>query len=182
MADFSRAAGTAEQEKSFRVYLMRRGQAEPREQTLAARGSAKSLTPEGRKRIIEIAGGLLKVGFDVDGIVSSPSRAALETANLVATLLQPEVPVETCEALLPGGSVDDAIRFIRGRTELRRVLVVGHEPGLSRLAARLLDSSEDANLKLKKGGCCLLTFDELPSRGNGRLVWWLPPGLLRKLR
>ena len=182
VADFSRAAGTAEQEKSFRVYLMRRGQAEPRGQTLAARGSAKSLTPEGRKRIIEIAGGLLKVGFDVDGIVSSPSRAALETANLVATLLQPEVPVETCEALLPGGSVDDAIRFIRGRTELRRVLVVGHEPGLSRLAARLLDSSEDANLKLKKGGCCLLTFDELPSRGNGRLVWWLPPGLLRKLR
>jgi phosphohistidine phosphatase SixA len=180
--DPGRVADSAPQEKGFRIYLMRRGQAEPRGRALAGRGSAKYLTPEGRKRVSEITAGLAKVGFDVDGIVSSPARAALETAKLVGTLVRPEVPVETCNALLPGGSPEDAIRFLRERTALRRVLVVGHEPGLSRIAARLLDSGEDANLKLKKGGCCLLTFDELPSRGNGQLVWWLPPRVLRKLR
>ena len=78
--------------------------------------------------------------------------------------------------------MEEAMRFIQQRPELRRVLVVGHEPGLSRLAARLVDSSEDSNLKLKKGGCCLLAFEDLPAAGKGRLVWWLPPRLLRKLR
>jgi phosphohistidine phosphatase SixA len=169
-------------EKGFRVYLMRHGQTEPQEQVHARAGLAGPLTAEGRKRISEIAAGLVKVGFSADGILTSPRRPALETAQIVGRVLQPNVAVEPCEALLPEGSLDDAVRFIHRRPEMRRILVVGHEPALSRLAARLMDSSEDANLKLKKGGCCLLSFENLPSPGHGRLVWWLPPRLLRKLR
>ncbi len=87
-----------------------------------------------------------------------------------------------------GDSLPRSLRSARegeslGRpSEVRRLLLVGHEPALSQLASRLLDSSEGANLKLKKGGCCLLSFEDLPSPSNGRLVWWLPPRLLRKLR
>jgi phosphohistidine phosphatase len=179
-AEMVRSAETAE--KGFRVYLMRHGQTEPRGQVPSGAGFAGPLTAEGRKRVSEIAAGLVKVGFAADGILTSPLRPALETAQIVGAVLQPNMAAEPCEALLPEGSLDDALRFIRRRPEMRRILVVGHEPALSRLAVRLLDSSEDANLKLKKGGCCLLSFDDLPSPGNGRLVWWLPPRLLRKLR
>jgi len=59
--------------------------------------------------------------------------------------------------------------------------MIGHEPGLSRIAARLLEGSEDANLKLKKAGCCLLKFDAVPPHSSGLLEWWLPPRLLRRL-
>ncbi len=63
----------------------------------------------------------------------------------------------------------------------KRVLVVGHEPDLSQLAARLVGAGRHANLKLKKGGCCLITFDEFPPKSPGQLVWWLSPRVLRKL-
>jgi phosphohistidine phosphatase len=176
-----RSAQSASQQEGFRIYLMRHGQAGPRGKTPARAGRSRALTAEGKKRIGEIAAGLVRVGFAVDAIVTSPLRSALETAQIVGALLQPKVAVEPCEALLPEGSLDDAIRFLRRRPELRQVLLVGHEPALSRLAARLLDSKEGANLKLKKGGCCLLAFEDPPEPGKGRLIWWLPPRLLRKL-
>jgi phosphohistidine phosphatase len=164
------------------MYLMRHGPAVPGGK-VNPRGTAQSpLTPEGRKKVSEIARGLVETGFSVDWIISSPWRHTLETAQLVAARFPVEVPVESCVALLPSGSIEEMIRFLRKRPDLRRMLIVGHEPGLSKLAARLTDCSEDANLKLKKGGCCLLRFDEPPSQGNGRLVWWLPPRLLRRLR
>jgi phosphohistidine phosphatase SixA len=169
-------------ERGFRVYLMRHGPSVPGGK-VNPRGTALSpLTPEGRKKVSEIAKGLIETGFNIDWIISSPWRQAMETAQLVAARLPAEVPVDSCEALLPSGPIEETIRFLRKRPDLRRVLIVGHEPGLSRLAARLTDCSEGANLKLKKGGCCLLRFDDPPSRGNGRLVWWLPPRLLRRLR
>jgi phosphohistidine phosphatase len=169
-------------EKRFWVYLMRHGPAVPGGKVNPRGTSESPLTPEGRKKVSEIARGLLQTGFDVDGIISSPWRHAAETAQIVAARLPGEVSVDCCEALQPTGSLEEAVRQLRKRPNLRRVLMVGHEPGLSRMAARLVDSSEGANLKLKKGGCCLLAFDETPSPGNGRLVWWLPPRLLRRLR
>jgi hypothetical protein len=36
-------------------------------------------------------------------------------------------------------------------------------------------------MAFKKGGCCLITFNEFPPKSPGRLAWWLPPRILRKL-
>jgi phosphohistidine phosphatase SixA len=60
--------------------------------------------------------------------------------------------------------------------------VVGHEPDLSELAARLIGAASHANLGLKKGGCCMVSFEEFPPRSPGQLEWWLTPRLMRKLR
>jgi phosphohistidine phosphatase SixA len=58
--------------------------------------------------------------------------------------------------------------------------VVGHEPWVSELVARLLGTRHDERLEFKKGGVALV---EVPGRlaGGGRLVWYLPPKVLRKL-
>jgi phosphohistidine phosphatase SixA len=52
---------------------------------------------------------------------------------------------------------------------------------LSELAARLIGAGRHANLAFKKGGCCLITFDEFPPKSPGQLIWWLTPRLLRKM-
>jgi phosphohistidine phosphatase len=60
------------------------------------------------------------------------------------------------------------------------VAVVGHEPWVSELLARLLGTRHDARLAFKKGGAALV---DVPGRlaGGGSLVWYLPPKVLRKL-
>jgi phosphohistidine phosphatase len=60
------------------------------------------------------------------------------------------------------------------------VAIVGHEPTLSQLLARLLGSGRAERFAFKKGGAALV---ELPTEGRsaGRLIWFLRPRILRDL-
>jgi phosphohistidine phosphatase len=161
---------------------MRHGIAVTRGSAGFANDSARALTPEGQEKMQEAAQGLVQIGFEVDWIVSSPLVRAVETADIVAKSLAARPPMDLCDALRPGGSAEDLVAFLAKRPNRRRVLLVGHEPDLSELAARLIGAGGHANLMFKKGGCCLIIFEEFPPRGPGELVWWLTPRLLRKLR
>ena len=58
--------------------------------------------------------------------------------------------------------------------------VVGHEPQVSELLARLLGTDKADRLTFRKGGAALVDADGLLAEG-GRLVWYLTPRLLREL-
>jgi phosphohistidine phosphatase len=164
------------------LYIMRHGLAVTRGSVRFSDDAQRPLVPEGKEKMREIAEGLKRMGFEVDWIVSSPLVRAVETAGIIADSLASSAPVDVCEAMRPGGSPEEVIAFLAKRPSRTRVLVVGHEPDLSELAARLIGAGSHANLALKKGGCCMISFDEFPPRSPGQLVWWLTPRLLRKLR
>lgn len=166
----------------YELYIMRHGIAVDRGSAGFSDDSKRPLTPEGKKKMKEIAAGLTRLGFDVDWVVTSPLIRAAETAEIVAEELAPAVPKDFCDALRPGGSPEALITFLAKHSNRKRVLVVGHEPDLSELAARLVGAGRHANLAFKKGGCCLITFNEFPPKSPGQLVWWLTPKLMRKLK
>jgi phosphohistidine phosphatase SixA len=63
------------------------------------------------------------------------------------------------------------------------VLVVGHEPTLSRLASLMLTgSSESLSIKLKQGGVIALEFADRVERGVATLRWMMTQRQLRQLR
>lgn len=165
----------------YEFYIMRHGIAVTRGSAGFSDDAKRPLTPQGKQRMRQISEGLKRVGFDVDWIVSSPLVRAVETAEIVAETLGSNLPLEFCEALRPGGSAEALIAFLAKRPERKRVLVVGHEPDLGEMAARLVGAGRHANLSFKKGGCCLITFDAFPPKSPGRLLWWLTPRLMRKL-
>lgn len=162
------------------LYLMRHGVALARESGGALDDAKRPLTPDGKAKMKQIAGGLGRLGFAVDWIVTSPLVRAVETAEIVAESVG-DVPVDFCDSLRPGGTPEALVAFLAKQPARKRVLLVGHEPGLSELAARLLGAGRHANLSFKKGGCCLITFNEFPPKSPGRLVWWLTPRVMRKL-
>lgn len=165
----------------YELYIMRHGIAVERGATGFTDDSKRPLTPEGAKKMQEIARGLMRLGLELDWIVSSPLVRALETAKIVTEELACGAPLDTCDELRPGGSAESLIAFLAKHAERKRVLVTGHEPDLSELAGRLLGAGRRVNLALKKGGCCLIAFDEFPPKSPGRLVWWLTPRIMRKL-
>ncbi|HXJ91258.1 MAG TPA: phosphohistidine phosphatase SixA [Terriglobia bacterium] len=167
------------EDEDYELCIMRHGIAEDRRAGLA--DAKRALTPEGREGMRKIAEGLGKTGFAPVWVVSSPYVRAAETARIVVDSLGPKVPFDFCDALEPGGSPEELLTFLAAQAQRTRVLVVGHEPDLSALAARLTGAGRQANLGFKKGGCCLISFDEFPPQSPGRLVWWLTPRLLRKL-
>jgi phosphohistidine phosphatase len=165
--------------EDYELCIMRHGVAEDRRAGLA--DAKRALTPEGEEGMRKIAEGLAETGFAPAWVVSSPYVRATETARIVAGCFGPKVPFDFCGALEPGGSPEALLTFLAGRPQYTRVLVVGHEPDLSALAARLISAGRQSNVWFKKGGCCLISFDDLPARSPGRLIWWLTPKLLRKL-
>ncbi len=176
-ADEGRAGHPGE----YDLYIMRHGIAVMRSPTTVMDDGKRPLTPDGKQKMREIAAGLVRAGVEVDWIVSSPLVRAVETAEIVGEEVGLKPPLDSCDALGPGGDPEALVTFLAKRPNRRRVLVVGHEPDLSALAARLIGAGRNANMPFKKGGCCHITFSEFPPKAPGRLVWWLTPRVMRKL-
>jgi len=169
------------QESEYELCIMRHGAAVARGEAGYADDAKRPLTEPGKRKMHEIAAGLKQAGFEADWIVSSPLVRAVETAKIAASALGPLAPLEISETLSPGSSAESLLAFLAKHKNRRRILVVGHEPDLSSLAARLVGAGRHANLAFKKGACCLISFREFPPKSPGQLVWWLTPRILRML-
>ena len=168
-------------QSEYELCIMRHGAATPRGEAGYSDDAKRPLTEQGKKKIHEIAAGLKQAGFEADWIVSSPLVRAVETAKIAATAVGPLAPLEISETLSPSASPESLLAFLAKHKNRRRILVVGHEPDLSHLAARLIGAGRHANLAFRKGACCLITFPEFPPKSPGQLAWWLTPRILRKL-
>lgn len=156
------------------VYILRHGIAEP------ARGSGddadRALVPEGRKKLRAVLRVAREVGVAPDLILTSPYRRAVETAQLAAELLSYSGEILHSEALLADRSPEEAWEEIRRHAALRQVLISGHEPQLSHLAALLLGAPA-VLIDLKKGSLLRIDIDEPGPHPQGVLRWYLTPAL-----
>ncbi|MCP9849944.1 histidine phosphatase family protein [Cyanobium sp. Morenito 9A2] len=149
------------------LLLLRHGRAQERTSDLD--DTTRALTPEGRRRSGLVLERLLAIGLRCDHMVSSPLVRARQTAELAlaAGLVD---RLEISSSLAPGGSPEPLLRG-----PWRRLALVGHEPDLSELAARLLDAPA-GSLRLRKAGVVLLGLVDAPASAAqaGDAPW--PPG------
>ena len=138
----------------------------------------RALTPEGEQRFREAAKGLASLVGRPKALLTSPWLRAKQTAAIAAAAWGRLEPKET--PALASGSFDEQAAVLDRYPGESTVAVVGHEPWVSELLARLLGSSHDDRLEFKKGGAALV---DVPGRlaEGGQLVWYLPPKVLRKL-
>lgn len=138
----------------------------------------RPLTAKGSERFRQAAKGLARVVARPDALLTSPWLRAKQTASIAATAWGRVTPKET--AALAGGSFEDQAAVLDRYPKDATVALVGHEPYVSELLARLLGSSAVGRLAFKKGGVALV---DLPGRlaDGGSLVSFLPPRVLRKL-
>jgi phosphohistidine phosphatase len=137
----------------------------------------RPLSPHGVARARKAALGLKRITPRPARVLVSPLRRARETSAILTRFAGwPEAM--PCVQLRPGASPEALLRLL-ARTRERRVAVVGHQPGLGRLLAACLPGGEAAAFELRKMGVALLSFQGAARAGRGRLLWLLPPKLLR---
>ncbi|MCX5661856.1 MAG: histidine phosphatase family protein [Planctomycetota bacterium] len=125
--------------------------------------ASRRLTPEGQEKTLAAAQGLAAIIDRPSVILASPKMRAMQTAKILGQVFKRE-PVEM--ALLAEGSPPRLAQAI-GRREEPSIMVVGHEPTLSELAANLLTCGiAHSFIELKKAGCIVL---EVPVREPGVL-------------
>ena len=141
----------------------------------------RPLTPEGVARAGKSALGLKRIAGPPLRVLASPLTRAQQTASILRRFADWPEPTP-CTQLLPDASPGGVLALL-ARARERCVAVVGHEPGLSRLiAACLPGGASAAAFEMKKMGVALLEFPGAPREGRGRLVWLLPPKVLRAAR
>jgi phosphohistidine phosphatase len=163
---------------TFALYLIRHGVAAERGDEYPD-DSARPLTPQGISRLRREARGLDALGVTFDQIVTSPLVRTRQTADVIAESLKAPPAVTTSDALAPGGTSGAVMQELAKHAKKGSVALVGHEPNLGELAARLIGSRH--RLEFKKGGICRIDFETLPPKGAGVLRWFVTPRMLRKL-
>ncbi len=160
------------------LYLIRHGVAE-------APGPAypddaqRPLTPRGRARIKRQALVLAALEVAFDEILTSPLVRARQTAQALAEGLASHPRVVRTDALAPGGRYTALVEVLGRHASKSSLALVGHEPDLGRLAARLLGARSP--LEFRKGAICRIDLGALPPAGLGRLRWFVTPKMLRRM-
>jgi phosphohistidine phosphatase len=163
----------------FELYLIRHGVAEDRGDAWPD-DNKRPLTENGIARMRKSARGLADLGVEIDIVLSSPLVRARQTAEIVVAALNPKPALVNVDSLAPDGSFTAIVADLEKHGRKPRLALVGHEPSIGELAARLIGSRHA--LEFKKGGICRIDLDELPPAGPGDLRWMMTPKILRALR
>lgn len=136
-----------------KLYVMRHGPAE--DAAPSGLDSDRALSREGRERTRAVARALLEGGEAPLTVISSPLVRAVQTAEIVTSVVHGgAVAAERADAsavtirreMAPGGA---ALRLVLelARAGLDRAMLVGHEPDVSTLVSRLVDTYLDHGMR-----------------------------------
>jgi phosphohistidine phosphatase len=164
---------------SHELYIIRHGIAEERGDKWPD-DSRRPLTDEGMSRLKKSARGLIEIGVEFDIVLTSPLVRARQTAEIVAAAFNARPMIAVLESLSPGISPQTVLGDLEGHSRRSRIALVGHEPGLGELAAKLVSARRP--FEFKKGAICRIDVESLPPAGPGALRWFLTPRILRELR
>ena len=164
---------------TLEVYLIRHGLAAERSDDYPD-DSKRPLTSQGITKLRQEAQALDDLGVSFDLILTSPLVRTRQTADTFAETMKSKPTVTPIDALAPAGTPAAVIQELGKHARSKRsVALVGHEPDIGELAARLIAARNP--LPFKKGAICRIDFEVLPPKGSGHLIWFLPPKVLRKL-
>jgi phosphohistidine phosphatase len=162
------------------LYLLRHGIAVVRDDLDFKRDAERPLTPEGNRQLRQNAAAMRKMGLRFDLILSSPYLRAKQTAEIVAKSLKQQKKLAFSNELTPGGNPRVLIQHLNAaHPKPKAVLLVGHEPYLSRLIGLLTTGETNLGMDLKKGGLCKLETEELSHGRCATLAWLLTPKQMR---
>jgi phosphohistidine phosphatase len=128
----------------------------------------RPLTDRGRARMERAARGMARMGLSFDAILTSPYVRARQTAEIVAAVLGNPRSLAVEEALASGAHWTNVRGALASSSAGPSVLLVGHEPDMSRMTADLLDAGRGA-LEFGKGSLAVVLVDAIPPSEPGIL-------------
>jgi phosphohistidine phosphatase len=167
---------------AMKLFLLRHAEAEGLGAPGCARDSERPLTPDGEKTMKRVAKGMQQLELAFDLILTSPYLRARQTAEIAAAVLQARNKIKLSDCLAGAGDPADLISELSQHyRSLDDILVVGHEPYLSRLISKLTTGGTDLSLYLKKAGLAKITIEWLQNSRCATLNWLLTPHQLELL-
>lgn len=164
------------------LYILRHGLATELGEKGIRRDEDRPLTAKGRQRLGRITKAMARLELEFDWILSSPLVRAAQTAAIVAEAQGLTKKLEFTNHLRPAGDPRDLIEQITQQLpQAENILLVGHEPYLSKLIAHLIAGNSNLQITLKKAGLCRLEVEKLVFGRCAALAWLLTPRQLEQM-
>jgi len=163
----------------YQLFLIRHGIAEERGDAWPD-DAKRPLSEDGIERFQKSARGLARLDVWIDVVLTSPLVRARQTADIIASAFDPRPSIITIESLAPGGSYASLLTDLEKHGRKTRIALVGHEPGIGELGARLIGSRH--SFEFKKGAVCRIDVDEIPPVSPGDLRWFLTPKVMASIK
>ncbi|MEA3207685.1 MAG: phosphohistidine phosphatase [Chthoniobacter sp.] len=141
------------------LYLLRHADAD----TAAESDDARCLSEKGLAQAKKVARFCEAHVLQMSLVLSSPVRRAHETALIVSAHLRSELLVAPW--LSCGLQPEHALKELRAFHARDSLMIVGHEPDFSRLAAHLLGLPGERGIMVRKASLTLLELDTLRPSG-----------------
>ncbi|MGP1664694.1 MAG: SixA phosphatase family protein [Rhodanobacter sp.] len=109
-----------------------------------------------------------------DRVLCSPAKRAEETARLALTALD-GAPVPQMAAEIYDASPGELLALLDQHGDAGSILLVGHNPGIERLVALLVDGRSDEFRGMPPGALAVLHLSSALEPGHARLdAFWSP--------
>ena len=158
------------------LYLMRHADAGVRRGNPAL-DDKRGLVKEGKEQCMLMARVLSALKVQVDVIVSSPLKRALQTAQFVGTELGYDAKVEIGPALGFDADFADFQDLLAKYAGREGVLAVGHNPNIFQFLGRLVSGNGGAAIRMRKGSIARIDMDRHPPL----LQWLIDPRTARSI-
>jgi len=137
--------------------------------------SKRGLVKEGKGQCMLMARALSAAKAQIDVIVSSPLKRALQTAQFVGTEIGYDARVEISPALAPDGTYADFQEMLAEYGGHEGMLAVGHNPNMFQFLGRLITGNGAAAIRMRKASIARVDLDHHPAR----LQWLIDPRTAR---
>jgi phosphohistidine phosphatase len=136
----------------------------------------RPLDKEGIEQCRYVGRLLNSLDTNVDLILSSPLKRSMQTAAMVGNELDYEQQIERTPALQPNASYESFRQLLLQIRELEAVMVVGHNPNMSKFLSLLVSGGlSERAIEMKKGSVARVEIG--PKRSV--LNWLVTPRLIK---
>jgi len=153
------------------LYLIRHSIAE--NITMDKKDFDRELTEEGKFVIKKTSEAWKNYIGNVDVVLTSPLKRAMQTAEIISTNLQDKQNLIKDNNLGTGSRTADLIDILNS-LDYKNVLVVGHQPDLSQHINNFCGTGS-FNLAFPPASLAKIEFDNTIKYGRGRLIYFIPP-------
>src|SRR6476659_4187985 len=144
---------------AYQLFLIRHGIAEERGDAWPD-DAKRTLSEDGIERFQKSARCLVRLDVWIDVVLTSPLVRARQTADIVASAFDPRPSIIAIDSLAPGGSYASLVADLEKHGRKTRIALVGHEPGIGELGARLIGSRHA--IEFKKGAIARVDIEDIP--------------------
>jgi phosphohistidine phosphatase len=133
----------------------------------------RELTEEGKFVIKKTSEAWKNYIGNIDVVLTSPLRRAIQTAEIISTNLQEKQNLIKDNNLGTGSRTADLIDILNS-LEYQNIVVVGHQPDLSQHINNFCGTGS-FNLAFPPASLAKIEFDNSIKYGRGRLIYFIPP-------